>query len=146
MKKYLDPEKIRIENRKVMVEVIINRILCHEVNLCPQVPTWNNEAKSRLIESLLIRLPLPNFYVDATHDEWVILDGVQRLTALKEFILDESLMLVGMQYIGELEGKFYSDIHRKYQRCLLTTELDFSVILPGTPEYIVHDLFKRIHL
>jgi len=45
-----------------------------------------------LIESLLIRIPLPSFYMDATdEDKLLVVDGQQRLTALKRFMLDKTL-------------------------------------------------------
>src|SRR5690606_40354533 len=45
---------------------------------------WKDEQQSRLIESILIRFPLPVFYFDGSNpDEWLVIDGLQRLTSLK---------------------------------------------------------------
>ena len=48
---------------------------------------WNAGRQSRLIESLLLRIPLPSFYVSQTENEdWEVVDGVQRLTSISRFV------------------------------------------------------------
>ena len=85
-----DPAKIRIETRTMTVDLLVRRIQAGEINLSPdfqrKAGLWKPRAQSRLIESLLIRIPLPAFYMDATDDEkWLVVDGLQRLTGLTEF-------------------------------------------------------------
>ena len=48
---------------------------------------WSEQNQSRLIESLLLRIPLPTFYAAESGDEdWAIVDGIQRLTTIARFI------------------------------------------------------------
>ena len=65
-----DPTLIRIETRTITIDGMIKRIANEEINLRPDFQRmggiWNDGAQSRLIESLLIRIPLPAFYMDAT--------------------------------------------------------------------------------
>ncbi|MEH2348918.1 MAG: DUF262 domain-containing protein [Nostoc sp.] len=103
-----DPEKINIATREPTIEQLLRRIDEEALDLAPdfqrQANIWTLEAKSKLIESILIRIPLPAFYIDATNEEtdedkWVVVDGLQRLSALKQFVIDKSdnrLKLVGL--------------------------------------------------
>ena len=51
---------------------------------------WDDETQSRLIESLLIRIPLPAFYFDGSDEEnWKVVDGLQRLCAIRNFAIDK---------------------------------------------------------
>lgn len=47
---------------------------------------WDDEKQSRLIESLIIGIPLPTFYFDMEDNgSLIVVDGLQRLTAIKRF-------------------------------------------------------------
>ena len=64
-----DPEKIKVRTVNVVVDQLVSRIDHDEVDLAPDfqrmMDIWNDERKSRLLESLLLRIPIPVFYVAA---------------------------------------------------------------------------------
>ena len=77
-----DPTLIRVERENQTIDLLVKRIRHNEINLSPDFQRkggiWTDEAQSRLIESILIRIPLPAFYVDATdEDSWLVVDGLQ---------------------------------------------------------------------
>lgn len=107
---------------------------------------WDNKKMSRLIESILIRLPLPAFYFDISDDDkWLIVDGLQRLSAIRKFMIDKTLRLRGLEFLVELNGKKYDQIHRNYQRRLNECQITAYMIKAGTPEDVKYSVFRRIN-
>src|SRR5690606_19752502 len=58
---------------------------------------WNNKQKSRFIESIILNFPLPPIYLNETKDSaYIVIDGLQRTTALKQFYSGE-FALTGLE-------------------------------------------------
>ena len=145
-----DPTKIRVESRQMTVDLLLKRIEESEINLNTgfqrKPGIWKEPVQSRLIESLLIRIPLPAFYLDATDDEkWLVVDGLQRLTTLDRFVLKGNLQLSGLEFLKDLNGKTYSELPRKFQRRILETAIIVYLIQEGTPARAKFNIFKRIN-
>lgn len=145
-----NPTQIRVSNKLYSLDSLMSRIEEDEIQLQPdfqrQAGIWSDGAKSRLIESLLVRIPLPAFYLDATDENrWRVIDGLQRLTTLKEFILDKTLRLRDLEITREFNGKKYDELPRTYQRRIRETQLTVVQIEAGTPEEAVFAIFQRIN-
>ena len=143
-----NPEKISIATKSPTIDLIVSRIEENEIDLEPDFQReqmWDHLRKSRLIESLLLRIPIPAFYVAAdAEDRWKVVDGIQRMSAINGYIQNE-FPLRKLEYLNVFEGKRYDDLPRAMQRRIRETELVVNVISPSTPVGVMFNIFLRIN-
>ncbi len=150
MKEPFNPKEISVLPRNDTLRNIIERLRNDEIDLNTEfqrhADLWKDDKMSRLIESVLIRLPLPAFYFDASDDDkWLVVDGLQRLSAFKKFVVDKALKLKGLEYLTEYSGKCYEDLPRMYKRRIDECPVTLFLIQPGTPKEVKFSLFRRIN-
>tara|TARA_R110000824_G_scaffold3839_2_gene18324 strand:+ start:573 stop:1706 length:1134 start_codon:yes stop_codon:yes gene_type:complete len=148
-----DPLKIKVGRKIVPINLILERILHDEIDLSPdfqrRARIWDVRRKSRLIESILLRIPLPVFYVAADSEEnWQVVDGLQRLTTIFDYVCGEqknTFALKGLEYLTPYEGAYFAELPRSIKRRINETELNINVIEYGTPEEVMFNIFSRIN-
>lgn len=145
-----DTRAIRIESKSGNMNTLLSRLENDEIDLAPDFQRlggiWTPKNQSRLMESLMLRIPIPAFYFDGTDDEkWLVVDGLQRLTAIRRFVIDQELKLCDLEYLTEHEGKTFDELPRPLQRAIREADLVWYVIMPGTPENVKFDVFRRIN-
>ena len=143
------PTRIKIHTVPAVVGQLISRIEYGEIDLAPDFQRlsgiWNPERKRRLIESLLLRIPIPVFYVAADErDNWAVVDGVQRLSTIRDYVAGK-FPLTRLEYRGELDGRRYDDLPRAMQRRIDETQFVVNVIEPATPPEVMFNIFRRIN-
>ena len=144
-----DPSKIRVRTQPAVVSLLLSRIEHDRIDLAPDFQRmsgiWNAEKKSRLIESLLLRIPIPVFYVAADWDEnWAVVDGVQRLSTIRDYVAGR-FPLRRLEYRSEFEGRRFADLPRAMQRRIDETQFVVNVIEPGTAPEVTFNIFRRIN-
>jgi hypothetical protein len=146
----LDSNKILIQQKPLSLEGIVKRIKYSNINLDTDFQRkrslWDDKTKSQFIESLMLRIPIPPFYFDGTDDDnWLVIDGLQRLSAIKEFVIDKSLKLTELEYFTDYNGCGYDALPYSYVRRIDETQFSLYLLMPGTPNNIKYNIFKRIN-
>lgn len=145
-----NPAEINIISKPDTLRNIIERLKYDEIDMNTDfqrhADLWDNQKMAKLIESILIRFPLPAFYFDASNeDKWLIVDGLQRLSAIKKFVVDEKLKLYGLEYLKGFNGMRYKDLPRTYKRRIDECAITLFLIQPGTPDPVKYSIFRRIN-
>ncbi|WP_327304532.1 DUF262 domain-containing protein [Streptomyces sp. NBC_01298] len=149
------PESIKIETQATTVDLLLSRLREGMIDLAPdfqrRAGIWSDVMQSRLIESLLLRIPISNFHMaQDDEDNWAVVDGIQRLTAIARFVAPDAvdmppLTLRGLDYLTDFHGKGYADLSGRLKIRLRETQLVVHIIQQGTPEAVKYNVFSRIN-
>ena len=107
--------------------------------------TWEDDRKSRFIESLIIGLPIPFlFFWERKDGKFEIVDGSQRLRAIEEFILGE-FRLGNLENLSDLSGFRFIDLLESRQRKVKNRSIRGIILNEHADEQARFDLFDRIN-
>ncbi len=148
----LDSVFVRQEIRTV--SEVVKRIENDRYTLDPDFQRdfiWDNVKQSRLIESCLMRIPLPVFYVaEAKDGKIIIVDGLQRLTTFYRFV-NNNFALKGLGNNTEesnshpLIGKKFKDLSVKLRERIEDTQITLYILDEKAPERAKLDIFERVN-
>ena len=149
-----DPEKIKVRTDKMSLAQVSAMIDNGDIDLTPPFQrnlVWDPFKKSRLIESILLRIPLPMFYfAEELEGRLTIIDGLQRISTIKEF-MENKFPLKNLQYLENCEGRYFKDdgnkkgLEAKYVRWFNLTNISANIIDPISPSQVKFDIFRRIN-
>lgn len=106
---------------------------------------WNAKQKSELIESMIMGIPLPAFYVRENNDGvYIVVDGKQRFTTLFDYINGE-FRLTKLSILNNLEGKCFNELTPIEQNKIEDYTLSINVIKAPTSDRVTFDLFDRVN-
>lgn len=171
-----NPEEISIDSKLVSMDNCLRRLTQGTITLNPDFQrkeVWTEDKKSQLIESLMLKIPLPMFYVSADEkNNYTVVDGLQRLSTIRNFILGDSYLkknndlnegkiaisteelekakgngfiLQNLEFWEIYNGSNFNMLPLNIRNNILDTEFRFTVINPGTPEEVRRNIFKRIN-
>lgn len=111
---------------------------------------WTIEQKSQLIESTMLEIPIPAFYMKKdAQGRLIVVDGLQRTLALRDFLKGD-LRLTGLKALSKVNGLTCAEMLQDARYTNLITRVEdrqllFYVISKDTPMSIVYDIFNRIN-
>jgi len=122
---------------------------------------WSSLQKSRLIESILLGIPLPSIFVSQTErGTWELVDGLQRVSTILQLqgeLTDERgakfepLTLEGTKYLPALEGRTWQNEDSEFslseaQRLdIKRAKIDVKIIKRESSPEAKYDLFHRLN-
>ncbi len=105
---------------------------------------WDMATQSKLIESIVMRIPLPVLYLAENDDgKVVVVDGLQRLRTFQRFLADE--LKLRLPDRPDLDGKRFSDLSEKLQNRVEDCSLTLYSIDSKVPERARLDIFDRVN-
>lgn len=157
-----DPEEISIDKKTITMETCLRRLEQDTLKLNPDFQrqeVWTDEKKSQLIESLMLKIPIPMFYVSSDEKQnLTVVDGLQRLSTIRDFMLGKEYLdtkdtmykgigfrLSNLEFWKDFEGKCFNELPTHIYNRIIETEFTFTIINPGTPEEVRRNIFKRLN-
>jgi len=149
---------VKTQNIEYDLETLVKKIDRKVIKLDPDYQRkhrWDDEASSKLIESLILNIPIPYVYIslDIDVDEeaeedgqyrYSVIDGQQRLTAIYNY-LKNKYQLTGLEVLDNLNGALYQDlppflVRRLEERTLKCLRIDSTI-----DQQVKYDIFERLN-
>ena len=141
-------QDIRVDQKMITIYQIEHWMKTEVLNLSPEYQrnlVWDEKRKSALIESLLLRIPIPAFYLDEGADGIKsVIDGMQRLSTIHEFLNNE-FALKNMQYLYSCEGMTFEQLDIKFRSRIEETMLAVNILDERCPQMVKFDVFRRVN-
>lgn len=112
---------------------------------------WSIEQKSRLIESILLELPIPQIFVIENSDGvYELIDGLQRISSVIQFVEPTAIgmdtyALEGCDIIKGLNGQTYQELPMSLKLRLKRSNLRTIVIKRQSKSFLRYEMFKRLN-
>ncbi len=102
------------------------------------------KTASKLIESVLMNIPIPTVYLcEEVDGTFSIIDGQQRMTSFVKYLKNE-YALKGLEELSELNGKTFAELDKSLQRTLKACTLN-SIILTKESQGLKYEIFARLN-
>jgi hypothetical protein len=156
-------QNIRSDGYTMSIGEFLNLYRDREIQIAPEFQRlfrWNIEKQSRLIESLLLDIPIPPVFVAQREDGvWEVVDGLQRLSTILGFVgalRDEETgepkpptRLVKTRYLPSLEGVTFDQgspvLPPALRMQLKRARIDFRILLRESDDRVKYELFDRLN-
>lgn len=141
-------DDIRIDQKMFSLYQVFRWIQQGKLNLRPDFQRnfiWSRKKQSLLIESLMLKIPIPAFYFDEDAEgNRTVIDGLQRLSTISDF-LEGKFRLYGLQYLINCNGKSFEELDKRYQMRIEDTQLAINILDAKCPAMVKFDVFRRIN-
>ena len=158
-------KEIATDSYSMSIGELINIYSDHEIDIHPKFQRlfrWSSYQKTRFIESIMLNIPIPPIFVSQNENGiWDVVDGVQRLSTIFQFVgrlkdendnLVEGLTLEGTKSIPELEGICWESSNDASKSLPKDLKLDFkrakivvNIVKKESDASAKYELFQRLN-
>lgn len=153
---------VSFDSYDITIKQLYDMMLDGMIDIAPEYQrhfVWDESRQSALIESLMLGIPVPSLFMATNKDStWEVIDGLQRLTTIINFIsstqaLEEKnininfskLQLTGLDKLTSMNGVHYEDLPMSMQFMFLTRPLRITVLNDRSDFNVRYDLFERLN-
>lgn len=151
---------VSFDNYDITVRQLFDMIAENQIELQPEYQRhfiWDDVRQSQLIESIFLGIPVPNLFMATNPDStWEVIDGLQRLTTIVNFLGEEQLIiktnpkgkklkLNGLEKISSMNGFFFEELPRSVQLTFMTRPVRVTVLNDKSDLSVRYDLFERLN-
>lgn len=155
-----DPRQIdisvEVQNIRYLLDLLEDEVVDLNSEFQRSRDLWPASKMSRFIESLIVRLPIPPFYlalpevIPTNIDNRIqVVDGLQRLSTLHRFVVakepQKQLRLTDLELLPDLKGKSFTELDRPIQRSIERAQVTLYLIRPSTPKPVKYIIFNRMN-
>jgi hypothetical protein len=156
--------KVDFDSYDITVDELVRRVARQRIEIAPAYQRqfrWDPERQSRLIESLLLGIPVPPLFMATNVDDtegtsWEVVDGLQRLLSLTNFLGDEAtratarlkgkaLTLTGLEKLHALDGTVAASLPVDIRTGLEDRPIKVVVLNDKSDLQVRFDLFERLN-
>lgn len=156
--------KVDFDSYDITVDELVRRVSRSRIEIAPAYQRqfrWDHERQSRLVESLLLGIPVPPLFMATNVDadegtSWEVVDGLQRLLSLTNFLGDANtraatkltgapLTLTGLEKLESLEGSTADTLPRDIRTGLEDRPIKVIVLNDKSDLQVRFDLFERLN-
>lgn len=150
-----DRRRVKTEKSDLPVDTIFSWVSRGKINPQPDFQryyVWNAVKASRLIESLLLDIPIPVVYVaEEANKSLSVVDGQQRITSISSYVGGKfpdgkDFSLSGLQVLTELNGKRFKQLSAELQEAILSAFIRLIVINQDSDKDVKFEVFERLNL
>lgn len=162
IKQELDDNRrsVSFDSYDITVRQLIDMIIEETIDISPEYQrhfVWDEKRQSQLIESIFLGIPVPSLFMATNKDAtWEVIDGVQRLTTLINFVcsVEESSNILispkksklsGLEKPSSMNDLFFEDLPKSIQLMLLTRPIRLTVLNDKSDFNVRYDLFERLN-
>lgn len=151
---------VAFDSYDITLKQLYDMVLEGMVDIAPEYQrhfVWDSKRQSALIESLFLGIPIPSLFMATNRDaSWEVIDGLQRLTTILNFIGEsgelsrlninhKKLKLSGLEKLDSMNGLKYEDLPKSMQFMLQTRPLRITVLNDRSDFDVRYDLFERLN-
>ena len=153
--------KVDFNTYDMSLKELVSMISDGIINISPDYQRqfrWGDDRQSRLVESLFLGIPVPSLFMATNSDgTWEVIDGVQRLSTVVNFVLDidtperekigkaTPLTLIDLEKLTSFVGKKFKDLSLTLQREFLLKPIKVITLSDKSDKLVRFDLFERLN-